>query len=376
MPQDTIFNLTRHLPTPLLVLDRATVRANLERLHRALPEAEVFYAVKCNPDRRVLAAVAQTGAGFEIASPSEAAAVLELSVAPERIICLHPIKSPEFLRLLHARGIDVLAADDMRELDKIAACAPGSRVVIRVSVPNDGSIVPLNRKFGAEPAAVVRLLQRARALGLQPYGLTLHVGSQCERLATWQAALAVCQRVCYAARQQDLPLSFISLGGGWPAPYTAAALALDAIGAVVRAALPQFDLPPASVLSIEPGRAVAASAGVLVATVTGLAERADGPWAYLDAGVYHGLFEASRIGGGQIPFVVTAQFGERPPRVYRVAGPTCDSFDLPFEEMTLPELRLGDRVAVHCAGAYSTVLASTFNGFPAPVVVGLDELRQ
>lgn len=213
-----IFNLTQHLPTPLLVIDTAKVRDNIDRIRRALPQAELFYAVKCNPDHRLLEAVQMAGAGFEIASRSEAETVLQLGVAPERIICLHPIKAPEFLRFLHERGIDVLAADGIHELDKIAEHAPGSRIVLRVSVPNEGSIVPLNRKFGAEPQAILHLLQHACERGLHPYGLTIHVGSQCERLETWRAALAVCQQTIAEARQNGLPLRFISLGGGLPRP--------------------------------------------------------------------------------------------------------------------------------------------------------------
>ena len=376
MFQPDLFNLTAHLPTPLLVIDTAEVCANIERIRRALPSVEVFYAVKCNADPRLLAAVEQARAGFEIASLSEAETILQMGVPTERIICLHPIKSPEFLRYLHRHGIDILAADDAHELDKITAHAPGSRIVLRVAVSNEGSVVPLNRKFGAAPSEIVRLLRHARARGLQPHGLTIHVGSQCERLETWRAALEICRQVCAEARQHDFEFSMLSLGGGLPAPYTDDALTLAAIGAEVQAALPRIALPPASVLSVEPGRAVAASAAVLLATVTGLAERDDGRWAYLDAGTYHGLFEASRIGGGQIPFSVITQNGERQRRVYRLAGPTCDSFDLPFEEIALPELRLGDRVAVLCAGAYSTALSSTFNGFPAPRVYGLEELRR
>lgn len=374
-PKD-IFNLTQHLPTPLLVIDTAKVRDNIDRIRRALPQAELFYAVKCNPDHRLLEAVQMAGAGFEIASRSEAESVLQLGVAPERINCLHPIKAPEFLRFLHQRGIDVLAADGVHELDKIAEHAPGSRIVLRISVPNEGSIVPLNRKFGAEPHAVVRLFQQARTRGLQPCGLTIHVGSQCERLETWRAALAICLQVCAEARQNGLPLSFISLGGGLPAPYNTDALSLDAVGQTVQTMLSPLLSSSDCILSVEPGRAIAASAGVLISTVTGLAERADGQWAYLDAGVYHGLLEAARIGGGQIPYPVTAGNPEREPQIYNLAGPTCDSFDLPFERLQLPELRVGDRVAVHCAGAYSTALASTFNGFPMPTVHYLDKLNQ
>lgn len=376
MFQENIFHLTQALPTPVLVLDTAAVRANVTHIRQALPATELFYAVKCNPDRRLLEAINEAGAGFEIASLSEAQAVLALGVSPERIMCLHPVKAPNFVRYLDQRGINVLAADSTHELDKIAELAPGSRIVLRITVPNQGSIVPLNRKFGVEPSAVIQLFQHARARGLRPFGLTIHVGSQCESLETWRAALTICQQVSAEAWQHGFPIQLISLGGGLPAPYTPGSLTLNAISAQVQAVLPNLLSEPSCTISVEPGRAVAASAGVMIATVIGLAERPDGHWAYLDAGVYHGLFEAARIGGGQIPYPVEVQHPNRSTRIYNLAGPTCDSFDLPFERLSLPELHLGDRVAVRCAGAYSTALSSTFNGFPVPAVQYLDDLKQ
>ncbi len=374
MFQETIFNLTQHLPTPLLVIDQAQVRANLRRIQQAVPQAEIYYTVKCNADRRVLETVRQTGAGFEIASPSEAEALAQLGVPPERILCLHPIKAPDFLRALHRQGIDVLAADSLAELDKLAACAPGSRVVLRVSVSNEGSVFPLSGKLGVEPAAVLELLRQAAARGLRPYGLTIHVGSQCERLANWTNALAVCGELFREAAGAGVKLSLLSLGGGLPAPYAEGALSFEEIGAALRAGLARLELPPDCRVSIEPGRGVVASAGTLIASVVGLAERAAGAWAYLDAGVYHGLFEACAAGGG-LPFPLRVEHGGRPARVYNLGGPTCDGFDMPFERRALPELRIGDRVAIELAGAYSTALASTFNGFPGPVVYGLEELE-
>ncbi|MGH9801556.1 MAG: type III PLP-dependent enzyme [Blastocatellia bacterium] len=369
-----LIDLTQHLPTPLLVIDRQQVRENLRRIQQAVPQAEVFYAVKCNADRRVIETVRQAGAGFEIASVSEAEALAELGVPPERVICLHPIKAPGFLRVLHRQRIDVLAADSVAEIEKMAEHAPGSRIVLRISVSNEGSVFPLSGKFGVEPSEAINLFRHARSRGLLPHGLTIHVGSQCERLATWTNALAVCRELFREASRAGVKLSLLSLGGGLPVPYTDGVLSLEEIGAVIQAGLAKLELPPDCKVTIEPGRAVVASAATLITTVVGLAERAAGKWAYIDAGVYHGLFEACAAGGG-IPFPISAQHIDRPPQIYNIGGPTCDSFDLPFEKLPLPELRVGDRFAVHCAGAYSTALSSTFNGFPAPVVYALEELE-
>lgn len=370
-----LIELTRHLPTPLLVIDQQQVRENIRRIRQAVPSAEIFYAVKCNADRRVLEAVWQAETGFEIASLSEAETLRQMGVPPERIICLHPIKTPEFLQMLHCHRIEVLAADSVVELDKFAKYAPGSRVVVRVSVANHGSSVPLNGKFGVEPNEVMGLFRQAQLRELIPYGVTIHVGSQCERTATWIEALAICRELFKEAERGGLNLKLLSLGGGLPAPYANNAISVEDMGGAIQSELDRWELPPDCTVSIEPGRGVAASAGTLIATIIGLAERTTGRWAYLDAGVYHGLFEACEAGGG-IPFPITVEHANRPLQIYNIGGPTCDSFDMPFQQRSLPELRIGDRVAIHAAGAYSTELSSTFNGFPAPAVYSLKEVLQ
>ncbi|MGE0882456.1 MAG: alanine racemase [Blastocatellales bacterium] len=370
-----LFYLTQQFPTPFLVIDQQQVRENILRIQQAIPRAKIFYAVKCNADRRVLEAVRQAESGFEIASLSEAETLRQMGVPPEHIICLHPIKTPEFLQILHRHRIEVLAADSVAELDKFAEHAPGSRVVVRVSVSNEGSVFPLNGKFGVEPNEVMELFRQTQLRGLIPHGLTIHVGSQCERTATWIEALTVCRDIFREAERGGLNLKLLSLGGGLPAPYANNAVSVEDVGAAIQSELDRWELPPDCTVSIEPGRGIVASAGTLIATVIGLAERTNGRWAYLDAGVYHGLFEACEAGGG-IPFPITVEHAKRPLQIYNIGGPTCDSFDMPFQQRSLPELRVGDRIAIHAAGAYSTELSSTFNGFPAPVIYSLKEVLQ
>jgi ornithine decarboxylase len=309
-------------------------------------------------------------AGFEIASLGEAEQLLAAGVPAESMMCLHPIKAPGFLRFLHRNRITILAADCAEEIDKIGRDAPGSRVVIRVSVPDRGSRVPLSGKFGAPPDQVPELFARTRSRGLQPFGLTMHVGSQCESLGTWRSAIETCLSLYHRADNAGNPLALFSLGGGLPVPYRATVCTMQAVGRLVDHA--RQSLPDRCAITVEPGRAIAASAGTLVASVTGLAERADGHWAYIDAGIYHGLFEAAEVGGG-IPIPVLAEATERLKLDYHIAGPTCDSLDVPFRRLRLPHLRLGDRLAFGCAGAYSTSMCTTFNGAPPPYVVYVDD---
>ncbi|NOT60564.1 MAG: type III PLP-dependent enzyme, partial [Acidobacteria bacterium] len=237
------------------------------------------------------------------------------------------------------------------------------------------SVVALSNKFGVAPAQVLGLLTYASERKLRPYGLTIHVGSQCERPATWVEALRLCQQVWFEAQQAGFNLKLLSLGGGLPATYTPNGMTAPQTAATICTTLAESDWIKTSTLSFEPGRAIVANAGTMIASVIGLAERATGNWAYLDAGVFHGLFEACAAGGG-MPFQLSANHSGRPKQLYNLGGPTCDGFDVPFEKRLLPELRIGDRLAIHDTGAYSTEMASTFNGFPIPIVYALEELER
>lgn len=339
-------------------LSPPALRNAVAGLRAALRGVELFYAVKCNPHPRLLRELAALGVGFEVASAAELHAATDL-VPADRVMCLHPIKSPAFVRELHARGVRVLAVDCREELDKVAALAPGAQVLVRVSVSNVGSRHPLDGKFGCPPTEAGSLLRAGAGLGLVPLGVTTHVGTQCASPATWLAALRVCRGVL-----AEVPgATVLSLGGGVPAHY-----ANDAADA--QALLRQIadELPPGYRVTAEPGRAIAAPAGTLVATVTGLANRTDGAWAYLDAGIYHGLFESLPAAGGFL-HPVTAEHANRPEQPYTLAGPTCDGMDVVARGVLLPRLAVGDRVAFGSAGAYTGVMASRFNGFDPPEVV-------
>lgn len=362
---DDPFTATRDKATPVLLIDLHAVAQNTQAVRAAFAGVEVFYALKCNPYPRIAATLAGLNAGFEVASAGELRSVLSLGVPPDRLMCLHPIKAPEFVSQLHAAGVSVMAVDSTEEIEKVAGLAPGSSAVIRIEVGGYGSRVPLGDKFGCSPADAVELSRFARRVGLQPAGVTLHVGSQCESLQAWAVALEVCRAVCARLAEDESPPEIVSLGGGLPVPYTPDVPDLRAIGEVVARAAPwRFGRGECRV-AIEPGRAIAATAGTLVVSVVGTATRAGVRWVYLDAGTHHGLFEWLPAAGG-LTMPVTAEVNDRPLQPCRLAGPTCDSYDALPGVFNLPELRVGDRLAFRYAGAYSTAIATRFNGFKPP----------
>ena len=351
------------LETPYLLIDLDEVVARYRALRAGLPVSHLHYAVKANPHPAIVAALAREGCGFEISSPGELRPLIEAGVPPERIVSSNPVKTPAFIRVAHDYGVESFAIDSRTELAKLAAGAPGARVHCRVEVDNSGSMWPLARKFGCKPAEAVELLAAARELGLRPEGLTFHVGSQCLSAASWRAALERCAAIWRAAAARGIALARLDIGGGFPIEHLDPVPDVAEIGAIVRAALAEL-FPPGIVVTAEPGRGLVGSAGRLVASVIGKAERGEERWLYLDVGVFNGLMETIER------FRYELRVGRDGPLVgWTVAGPSCDSVDVLWTDVLLPELEVGDRVEILNAGAYTLSYASSFNGFPPPQVL-------
>jgi ornithine decarboxylase len=351
--------------TPCLVLDLDRVRTNLEALRRAFAglRPSVFYSVKANGDPRLLTALHELGSGFDVASVHEIRRLRGLGVPPSRITFSSTVKVPEHVAEAHALGVDRFAFDSEVEVAKLACHAPGARAVLRLEVPHTGSRWPLAGKFGAAPAEAVKLLTLAHVNGLNPDGLTFHVGSQCLRAATWMDALRVCARVWTDAAEAGISLRLINVGGGLPTRYTEAVPTAAEIGRkVVPYVLETFG--PDVEFAIEPGRSLVGDAGTLVTTVIGTATRRGKPWVFVDQGIYSGLLEV--IGGWAYPIITEKDY--LPKRSATLAGPSCDSTDIIATDVELPELEVGDRILLQSAGAYTTSYRE-YNGFPFPDVV-------
>ncbi len=360
--------------TPFLACDTSVAGLQLRELSAHLPGFAIHYAVKCNPTPQVLTALAGKGCRFEVASIGELAMVEAIGTAASEVLFSNPVKPPAAIAEAHRRGLTRFAFDSECEVRKLATHAPGSRVYVRLAVDDTNSRFPLSRKFGADLEEAERLLLLARDLGLVPYGVTFHVGSQCTDPSAWPRAIRRCGDLFEGLSRNGIVLEMLDIGGGFPVEYTEPTPALASIAVAIRAAIDQLPYAP-KVLVAEPGRFLAAGCGVMVASVIGLADRADGRWAYLDVGGYHGMMEAVQTGGQwQFPLHTSRPESDSEPHAaFTVTGPTCDASDTLFYGASLPEkLEVGDRVYIGMAGAYSLSYASAFNGFPPPVLVLVD----
>ncbi len=360
--------------TPSLILDFEQIRQTYHRFTAAFPGAAIDYAMKANSNFQIIQTLIELGGGMEIASLAELQKVLDAGAQGDAIICSNPIKSPVFLSRMKEAGVYAVVVDSTDEVEKVAAYMPGSRVYVRLAVDNTGSVLPLAGKFGVDGALALHLFDKARDLGLQPIGLSFHVGSQCLKVSNWVNAIKACGEVWQQAVERGHDLYFLDLGGGYPAGHyhTPSIPTIEDIGAAVRQAIADY-IPtrPDFMLVLEPGRGMVGESGKLVATVMGRAQRGDQTWLYLDAGVFNGLMETYE-GFPPVVTLVSDCAAERPTRTYTLAGPSCDSCDVIARNIELPEIHVGERLLFHDTGAYTNEYAAAFNGFPIPEVIALN----
>lgn len=350
---------------PELIMDLAVVTAHHRRLTRALPGVAVHFAMKCQPDPPLLQHLQGLGCRFEIASLPELATLIELGVAPTEVIFSNPVKPWWHIRGAYAAGVRRFAADSDAELVKLARHAPGSSVMIRLAVTPAASDVPSEGKFGVAPDEAVRLLLAAVDVGLRPWGLTFHVGSQMTDPGAWTAPIHDVAMIMERLTPLGVRLEGLDIGGGFPADYGAPVPPIEQYGVLIMAALGR--LPYEVEVLAEPGRGLVADAGRLRTTVIGLAERRGRRWVHLDVGAFNGNMEALET-GRRLVLPMTDERGGPTVRSV-VTGPSCDSQDTLRDDAPLSvDLRVGDRVVLHTAGAYTTAYASEFNGFQVPTI--------
>lgn len=361
--------LAEHRPaTPFVVMDLDIMRRRFTELRAALPTARIYYAVKANPAREIIAALAALGANFDLASPGEIAICRALDIAPARLSFGNTIKRADAIADAAAHGIDLFAFDSAAELEKLAHHAPGARVFCRLLVVNKGAEWPLTHKFGCEAHIAADLLVAAKELGLQPVGVSFHVGSQQTDPQAWDTAIIHAAWVFRSCIRRGVNLELVNLGGGLPGHYQTPVPPLADYAEVIERALTrEFGAARPEIL-IEPGRFLVADAGLLRAEtllISRKAPREHERWIYVDAGIYSGL---SEMLNERIRYSLRTPHPDRPCGPAVIAGPTCDSTDILYHRhlYELPlDLEIGDPIDFLSAGAYTTSASSVgFNGFP------------
>lgn len=356
--------------TPFLVVDCDVVVDRYAELRAAIPSAQIFYAVKANPAPELLDALVALGSSFDVASPGEIDLAIAAGADPARLSYGNTIKKRSDIARAHELGVGMFAFDAADELAKLTAEAPGSTVFCRVLCDGAGSDWPLSRKFGCDVDQAVELCLRALDAGHE-IGVCFHVGSQQRQPDAYRVAIElVAEQIAAPLAAAGGRLGYLNVGGGFPGTYLTTGPATAVYGAVIEQSVERSFGADAPKLIAEPGRFLAADAGVLETEVVLVSRKSihdEHRWVFLDVGLFGGLAEC--LGEAiKYPIVTVDGVTDGPDGPVVLAGPTCDSADVLYEEFRyrLPmSLEAGDRLRLLATGAYTTTYAAVaFNGFP------------
>lgn len=371
--------LAERFGTPLYVYSRAA----LERHYRAFDDAfeglphRVCYAVKANANLAVLQTLARAGAGFDIVSGGELARVLAAGGKAERVVFSGVGKTAAEMHAALDAGIGCFNVESVAEMATLDAVARerGVRapVALRVNPDVDAQTHPYistglrDNKFGIDIEAAPALYREAmQRPGLRVVGLACHIGSQLLALAPFSDALDRLLALVMQLREDGITLQHLDIGGGLGVRYRDE---LPPSPAQYVARLRERLTATGLEIHVEPGRAIAANAGVLLTRVIALKPTPARNFAIVDAAMNDLLRPALYNAWQEIAPVSPRD--DVPQLQYDIVGPVCETGDFLGKQRPLA-LRDGDLLAVHGAGAYGFAMASNYNARPRPAEVLVD----
>ncbi|MBX9801355.1 MAG: diaminopimelate decarboxylase [Caulobacteraceae bacterium] len=352
----------------------------------ALGQALIAFAVKANSNLSVLATLARLGCGADTVSGGEIRRALRAGIPPHRIIFSGVGKTDAELAFAIETGVRQINVESAVELDRLievsaslkprAIATPDIAIRVNPSVGAGGhariTTGGATDKFGVPADEAQAVYARAsRSPHVTPVGLACHIGSQITALEPLEAAFQALRTMTLELRAAGLSVSRLDLGGGLGVPYHGQSdlPSIEAYVAMAAQVLDGLEVEAA----FEPGRLLAANAGVLLSRVIQVNERADGRrFLVLDAGM-NDLMRPALYDAFHALVPVRPREGE--PRLYDLVGPICESTDIFARDRLLPPMQAGDLVAFMGAGAYGAVLASEYNSRPLVPEVLVDGVR-
>ncbi len=345
--------------SPLLVYSADILKRQYQSLNNALPDVDIYYAVKAHPNAAIINTIDELGGGFDIASAGEMDLLLEQKISGRRTIHTHPIKKDQEIRDALRFGATTFVVDNIDELKKLIPYKSRVGILLRLSFRSKNAKIDLSKKFGCDLLEAEEITLEAEKLGLHIKGFSFHVGSQCESPSKHVEAIEACHQLMLKLNNiLKQPLSTLDIGGGFPADYSLSGFDIDAFCQPINDALQK--LPRDWHLLAEPGRYLVAPSVTSITTISGKSLRHGIRWYYLDDGVY-GSYSGQIFDHTNYPLQIP-RTGETYPSI--IAGPTCDSIDIVAEDIALPELQIGDLIIGLQMGAYTAATKTRFNSLP------------
>ena len=358
LPLDaTLRAVAERFGTPVYVYDLSTVRARVEQLRRALPDAELFYAVKANPGGAVLRHLAELGLGAEVISEGELARALRAGIPPERILLGGPRQDARLIAAARAAHVGWVSLDSLSQAESWSAEPGAAKFLVRLNPALDPrthehlATGAASSKFGLPLAETVQVAER---LGERLTGFHVHIGSQIANLGAYDEVF----RQLGELLARFPHVRTLDLGGGFAVPD----FPLAAFAEKVRA------FAKDRTVLLEPGRFLVAECGTLLTRVLHVK---DGPVKHVicDAGMADLLRPA--LYGARHPIRALGKDG--PTELVDIDGPLCENADRLGRGVALPEVQPGDLLAVAEAGAYGLTMSSPYASSLRPAEVVLED---
>ncbi len=383
--------------TPCYAYSRATLAAHFGRLEAAFaPIAPLIcYSVKCCSNLSILRFLVGLGSGMDVVSGGELRRALQAGCDPQRIVYAGVGKSEAEIRLALSLGIGLFNIESEMEFENLSRLAKETRTRARAALRVNPDVDPKTHrytstgkretKFGVD---IERALAFFRTYGADPLvslkGIHLHLGSPIYTTAPYLEGITKAIALIDALGRLGITVDTLDLGGGFGADYESeqSPLAAEYASAIVPLLEPRTRGAAPLRIILEPGRTIAANAGILLTRVEYVKRSGDRTFAICDAGM-NALLRPSHYGAFHFVWPAAPGITMTPPRRARelvmpglvrteVVGPLCESGDFLAEDRMLPPLERGNLLAVYTAGAYGMTMASRYNSHPLPAEVLVD----
>lgn len=347
---------------PFYIVDLNKVVSQYQNWCTKLPNIKPYFAMKANPNPKIIKTLADLGCNFDCASKSELSTILDLVNDPSRIIYANPCKMASHITYARENEINLMTFDCIEELYKIKDTHSNAELLLRLSVDDSDSICKFNSKFGCSMDDVELVLQTIIELELNLVGFSFHVGSGCQNARNYYKAIQDCKLATVLASHYGICIKMIDIGGGFPGSNMRD---FDDICENILRAKRKFFKKNITFIA-EPGRYFTESTHTLVVNVIAKKRERDVIKYYLNDGVY-GSFNCLHF-DHQMPVLKVLPSSYAPIIAkYNSTffGPTCDSMDIIYKDIEYQELNVGNWLYVKNFGSYtaSANILGSFNGF-------------
>lgn len=351
--------------TPYISISSSQIILNLKNFCEKLNliANNIYYPIKVNNDPKIIKLLQNHLCNFEAASLNEINILKNCKINPDSIIYGNPVKSTQDIFIAYNIGIRKFVADSLQEIEKLSYLAKFSKVIIRLTVSNEGATWKLTDKFGCSFNDLLLLTNILKDKNLEFHGISFHVGWNNKSIENWKKVFYQIDSYLTQILQSNNSISIVDIGGGFPAHDLDSEKYFNEISLKILPYIKKWQKFGLTVLA-EPGSYLLANAGTMYAKVIERINRNNKIWLYLDSGIFQGFYWI--LAGIDYRLKNETRSLSKLNAEFIVCGPTCDSYDIFSRNAILPEeTNIGDIISISPAGAYITS-SQNYNGFEYP----------